>query len=258
MRKSIDANYSTLAYNKYSIDATGVNTGWGIDKLYTAGEHECSTAEEARATGNVSGSLNIYDNYDAYLNDFKSYLSGRTEYLKKQFDATDYEEVLTDIEDQMGSYVYNLAKKKEASIYKTCHNEGKLEYLNDGELSNGYLALTNADTTDGWGSENGDPVYATIDLGAYYKAETIDQIVVQYKDGAENDTVLNKAYQIQYSIDGKKFRDIAGTDAAVLDENNRTIDDVSANTGIVRYVRLYFPKQAGYGMQIREFAVLDM
>lgn len=257
LRKSIDANYSTLAYNKYSIDATGVNTGWGIDKLYTAGEHECSTAEEARATGNVSGSLNIYDNYDTYLNDFKSYLSGRTEYLKKQFDATDYEEVLTDIEDQMGSYVYNLAKKKEASIYKTCHNEGKLEYLNDGELSNGYLALTNADTTDGWGSENGDPVYATIDLGVYYKAETIDQIVVQYKDGAENDTVLNKAYQIQYSIDGKKFSDIAGTDAAVLDENNRTIDDVSANTGIVRYVRLYFPKQAGYGMQIREFAVLD-
>lgn len=257
LRKSIDANYSTLAYNKFSIDDTGVNTGWGVDKLYTAGHHECSTADEARATGNVSGSLNIYDNYDAYLNDFKSYMTGRIQYLKKQFDATDYDEVLTDIEDQIGSNVYNLAKKKKTIIYKNCHNEGKVEYLNDGEITNGYLALTNADTTGAWGAENGEPVYATIDLGKYYKAETINQIVVQYKDGAENDTVLNKAYKIQYSIDGKTFRDVAGADKAALDANNRTIDDVSSVTGTVRYIRLYFPKQAGYGMQIREFAVLD-
>ena len=257
LRKSIDANYSDLAYNQYSIDKTGVNTGWGIDKLYTAGEHECATADEARATGNVSGSLNIYDNYDGYLNDFKSYMTGRIKYLKKQFDATDYDEVLTDIEDQMGSYAYNLAKKKKATIYKNCHNEGKLEFLNDGQLMNGCLALTNAETTGAWGDENGEPVYATIDLGKYYQADTIDKIVVQYKDGMENDTVLNRAYSIQYSIDGKNFRDVAGTDKAALDNNNRTIDDVSNVTGVVRYVRLYFQKQAGYGMQIREFAVLD-
>ena len=257
LRKSIDANYSTLAYNKFSIDDTGVNTGWGVDKLYTAGHHECSTADEARATCNVSGSLNIYDNYDGYLNDFKSYMAGRIQYLKKQFDATDYEEVLTNIEDQMGSYAYNLAKKKKATIYKNCHNEGKVEYLNDGQITNGYLALTNADTTTAWGTENGEPVYATIDLGKYYKAETINKIVVQYKDGAENDTVLNKAYKIQYSIDGKIFRDVAGTDKATFDADNRTIDDVSSITGTVRYIRLYFPKQAGYGMHIRELAVLD-
>lgn len=257
LRKSIDANYSDLAYNQYSIDKTGVNTGWGIDKLYTAGEHECATADEARATGNVSGSLNIYDNYDGYLNDFKSYMTGRIQYLKKQFDATDYDEVLTEIEDQMGSYAYNLAKKKKATIYKNCHNEGKLEYLNDGQLTTGYLALTNAETSSAWGNENGEPVYATIDLGNYYQADTIDKVVVQYKDGQDNDTVLNRAYSIQYSIDGKNFRDVAGTDKAVLDSNNRTIDDVNTVTGTVRYVRLYFPKQAGYGMQIREFAVLD-
>lgn len=257
LRKSIDANYSDLAYNQYSIDKTGVNTGWGIDKLYTAGEHECATADEARATGNVSGSLNIYDSYDGYLNDFKSYMAGRIKYLKKQFDATDYDEVLTEIEDQMGSYAYNLAKKKKATIYKNCHNEGKLEYLNDGQLTTGYLALTNAETSSAWGNENGEPVYATIDLGNYYQADTIDKVVVQYKDGQDNDTVLNRAYSIQYSIDGKNFRDVAGTDKAVLDSNNRTIDDVNTVTGTVRYVRLYFPKQAGYGMQIREFAVLD-
>lgn len=257
LRKSIDANYSDLAYNQFSVDAKGVNTGWGIDKLYTAGHHECATADEARATGNVSGSLKIYNNYDGYLNDFKSYMTGRIKYLKKQFDATDYEEVLTDIGDQMGSYAYNLAKKKKAVIYKNCHNEGKIEYLNDGELTNGYLALTNAETSSAWGNENGEPVYATIDLGKYYKAESIDKVVVQYKDGQENDTVLNKAYRIQYSIDGKNFRDVASADKAVLDADNRTIDDVSGVSGTVRYVRLYFPKQAGYGMQIREFAVLD-
>ena len=257
LRKSIDANYSDLAYNQFSVDAKGVNTGWGIDKLYTAGHHECATADEARATGNVSGSLKIYNNYDGYLNDFKSYMTGRIKYLKKQFDATDYEEVLTDIGDQMGSYAYNLAKKKKAVIYKNYHNEGKIEYLNDGELTNGYLALTNAETSSAWGNENGEPVYATIDLGKYYKAESIDKVVVQYKDGQENDTVLNKAYRIQYSIDGKNFRDVASADKAVLDADNRTIDDVSGVSGTVRYVRLYFPKQAGYGMQIREFAVLD-
>lgn len=257
LRKSIDANYSNLAFNKYSIDKTGVNTGWGIDKLYTAGEHECATADEARATGNVSGSLKIYDNYDGYLNDFKTYMSGRIKYLKRQFDATDYEEVFTDIEDQMGSYAYNLAKKKKTTIYKNCNNEGKLEFLNDGQLTNGYLALTNAETSSAWGNENGDPVYATIDLEKYYKADTIDKIVVQYKDGQDNDTVLNKAYRIQYSIDGKNFRDVASMERAVLDADNRTIDDVSSVMGIVRYVRLYFPKQAAYGMQIREFAVLD-
>ena len=66
-----------------------------------------------------------------------------------------------------------------------------MEFLNDGQLTNGYLALTNAETSSAWGNENGDPVYATIDLEKYYKADTIDKIVVQYKDGQDNDTVLN-------------------------------------------------------------------
>ena len=40
---------------------------------------------------------------------------------------------------------------------------------------------------------------------------------------------------------------VASADKAVLDADNRTIDDVSGVSGTVRYVRLYFPKQAGYG-----------
>lgn len=257
LRRSIDANYSNLAYNQFSIDAIGVNTGWGVDKIYTAGHHECATADEARATGNVSGSLNIYDNYDAYLNEFKSYMTGRIKYLKKQLDATDYEEVLTTVEDQMDSYAYNLARKKKATIYKNCHNEGKIEYLNDGSITTGHLPLTNSDVTNNFGSENGDSIYATIDLGNYYDASTIEQIVVQYKDGVANDTPIGKAYKVQYSIDGNSFTDVVSVDSATLDDNNRTIDDVSNQTGVVRYVRLYYPKQAQYGMHIREFAVLD-
>lgn len=256
IKKSAEANYSPKAYNVYELNGNGTTNGWAINKLYTAGGGAYATEEEARASGSVSGSLVIHNTWQEYVNDFKSYMTGRIKYLKTQFDATDYDEELTDIADQMGSYVYNLAKNKKSTLYKNCHQEGRQEYLNDGQLMNGVCPLTNADVINSWGTEN-KPVYATIDLGKYYNAQTIDKVVVQYKDGADNDTVLNRPYSIQYSTDGKNFREVASTEKAVLDANNRTIDDVSSVEGTVRFVRLYFPKQAGYGMQIREFAVLD-
>ena len=80
----------------------------------------------------------------------------------------------------------------------------------------------------------------------------------QYDNSNTNDTVQGTEYKIQYSIDGKNFRDVAVTETATLDENNRTVDDVSSVEGTVRYVRLYVPKTNDvYGIHLREFAVLD-
>ena len=75
----------------------------------------CIVAPKRLATTKINSIITI----ETVTNDFKSYMTGRIKYLKKQFDATDYEEVLTDIGDQMGSYAYNLAKKKKAVIYKS-------------------------------------------------------------------------------------------------------------------------------------------
>lgn len=262
---SIDANYS-VAYNVHNgntgiTPVTGYGTGWEIDKVYDAGNHAYTPGEFV--SGNVHGSEIVYDNHAEYVEDFREWMEGRNEYLMKQFGAADKDAVYTEYEDMIADRFYNLALNKETTLYNSC-NEGSQICLNDGLLTanqnaNGssYCALSNA--TSGWGTENA-PAYFTIDLGQVYDAADIDEIFVQYK-GADQAicTVQGRLYQILYSVDGSEnsFYEVASVENATLDENNRTIDKVSTATGFVRYVRVYYPQQAAYGMQIVEAAVLD-
>lgn len=268
LNKSATANYSDLAYNIFSIInnneanngyADGTNTGWKIDGIYTAGHHVYfqSDFDNNVGIGNVAGSHVIHNTWKEYVDDFKTYLTGRILYMTKQLGADDPTLNTTDVGEMMDNRFYNLAKKKKATVYKNVHQEGKLEYLNDGLIDTGKCPITNADSVSAWGT-TGQPIYATIDLGGYYKSNTIDKIVVQYDNSNTNDTVQGTEYKIQYSIDGKNFRDVTVTETATLDENNRTVDDVSSVEGTVRYVRLYVPKiNDVYGIHLREFAVLD-
>lgn len=247
---SIDANYS-VAYNEYSVaDATtGYGDGWKVNLMYN------NTGEAGTSIGGVTGSTILYDDYQNYVDDYKAWLEGRNRYLMKQLGAADKDAVYAEYEDMIADRYYNLALNKDTTLYVCCR-EGAQEYLNNGLLSDGYCAIINANTTSGWGSTNA-PVYFTIDLGEMYEASAIDEIFIQYKDGADNDTVLNRAYTIQFSMDGTEFYDVKTVDKASLDSNNRTIDDIYLTSGYVRYVRVYYPRQANYGMQIREVAVLD-
>lgn len=259
IKASVKTNYENAYNYKRADNDEGRNVGWGYTWLYgTAGSGDNATGTFGAGAFGSYGSPIVYDNYEAYINEYKSWLQNRNEWLMKEFNVSDKDAEIAadDYEKLIANRFYNLALNKETTLYKNTNAEGKQEYLNDGLLNNGYCALTNADTINGWGTENAE-TYATVDLGAVYKASGIDKIFIQYKDGAGNDTVLDKPYKIQYSVNGEDFYDAVSVESAKLDENNRTIDNVSDVEGNVRYVRVYYPKQAGYGMQIRELAVID-
>lgn len=150
---------------------------------------------------------------------------------------------------------YNVALKKSVTAYPGI-GEGNISYINDGALTAGgnHAALGK----QGWGYSG--ECYAIIDLGDTYDASTIDQILVQYKDQAENDTVMGRTYEVLYSTNGIDFRSVykSGTvTAADMDENNCIVTDVSGQTGAVRYVKIYYPQSANYGIQVCEMAVLS-
>lgn len=129
--------------------------------------------------------------------------------------------------------------------------------ITDGSLTTSHCALSGA--ADGWGANS--PTYVIIDLGDYYDASTIDEIVIAYKNSDTNVTPINKNYSIKYSVDGTNFDTIAASreNLAALDDETAyaTIDHVSSVEGAVRYVKVDYEKAAGYGIQLKEVAVLD-
>ena len=149
----------------------------------------------------------------------------------------------------------NLALSKTTSLFPECA-EGAQANLNDGKLKadvtgDAHCALSKK----GWGYTG--ESYAVIDLGDYYDASTIEQVLVQYKDAAANDTCITRGYEIQFSSDNATWNTVASAGEDVtFDEDNCTVNDIST-TGAVRYVRAYYPKTADYGIQITEIAVLD-
>ncbi len=258
IRASAITNYENAYNYKRAETDEERNVGWGYTWLYgTAGSGNGATETLVPGAYGSYGSVTVHEDYDTYITEYKSWLKARNEYLLKEFKISDPEEVIEadDYEKLIANKFYNLALDKTTTLYKNCHQEGKQEYLNDGLLTSGTCPLTNADAVDNWGTENSE-AYATIDLGTVYKASSIDQIFIEYKDGAANDTVLNKPYKILYSIDGNEFYEAVSVESAVLDADNRTIDQVSTVEGNVRYVRVYYPQQAQYGMQIKEVAVI--
>ncbi len=149
---------------------------------------------------------------------------------------------------------YNAALKKQVTVYPGVE-EGDAKYITDGALTAGgnHCALSS-----GWGYTK--ESYAIIDLGDTYDASTIDLIAVQYKDTAENDTVLGRKYSIEYSANGVDYTTVYESDtvkAEDFDADNCVYANMIGKTGAVRYVKVYYPQTANFGIQISEIAVLS-
>ena len=129
--------------------------------------------------------------------------------------------------------------------------EGNVANLTNGNFS-GHCALSS-----GWGYSG--EAYAILDLGNIYKSESLDEIVCAYKDYADNDTVVGRTYNIQYSEDLVNWDTVytSGTIAAAdLEDSKATVNDVSNITGRVRYIKIDYPTLPTYGIQLTEIAVL--
>lgn len=157
--------------------------------------------------------------------------------------------------EMIASNKYNVALKKQVTVYPGIA-EGNISNINDGvfAFNEKHAALGKT----GWNYTG--ECYAVIDLGNTYDSSTIDQILVQYKDRAENDTVIGRTYEILYSTNGLDFTSVyksGNVTTEDMDEQNCVTADVSGQTGAVRYVKIYYPKSAGFGIQVCEMAVLS-
>lgn len=157
-------------------------------------------------------------------------------------------------EEMVSSVKYNVALNKNFNVYPGVA-EGEESCITDGKLTAGG---THCALSTGWGYT--DESYVIVDLGDKYDASTIDRILVQYKDQNDNDTVIGRTYNIQYSADGENYKTIYESgiiSADDMDSDNCISTDVSGNTGAVRYVKVCYPTTATYGIQICEVAVLS-
>lgn len=157
-------------------------------------------------------------------------------------------------QEMVSSTKYNVALNKSFEISPGVA-EGDENCVTDGKLTTGG---THCSISSGWGYSG--ESYITIDLGAKYDASTIDEVLVQYKDNNDNDTVVGRTYNIQYSEDGENFKTIYTSKTITandLDSDNCVAADVSGNTGAVRYVKVCYPTTPTYGIQICEVAILS-
>lgn len=144
----------------------------------------------------------------------------------------------------------NMVLNSSATVYPGVA-EGNKVNLTNGNFS-GACAMSS-----GW-SYSGE-AYAILDLGNIYKSESLDEIVCAYKDYADNDTVVGRTYNIQYSDDLVNWDTVytSGTMAAAdLEDSKATVNDVSSYTGRVRYIKIDYPTVPTYGIQLTEIAVL--
>ena len=141
-------------------------------------------------------------------------------------------------QEMVSSTKYNVALNKSFEISPGVA-EGDENCVTDRKLTTGG---THCAISSGWGYSG--ESYITIDLGAKYDASTIDEVLVQYKDNNDNDTVVGRTYNIQYSEDGENFKTIYTSKTITandLDSDNCVAADVSGNTGaedMLRYVTL--------------------
>ncbi len=154
------------------------------------------------------------------------------------------------VDSMVASGFYNLALGKTATANPS-RQEGSEAAITDGDLAGDHAATT----------FNTAGTFYQIDLGDNYDATKIEQILIKYKENNDGDIPV-KGYEIQYSTNGLDFRTVKTVDGTVVKdacENNELIEieDVSTATGAVRYLRLYYPDAYGYGIQVREIAVLD-
>nr|MCR5836587.1 discoidin domain-containing protein [Lachnospiraceae bacterium] len=160
------------------------------------------------------------------------------------------------ITDDIADATKNIALGK-SILYSHMQSDGAgttADKVTDGSLTTAHFVIN--DANGNWGGAGGQS-FVTIDLGDYYDASSIDEIFIAYKDAADNDTVLNHSYYIQYSQDGSDFNTVvAEKTVTAFNDNNSTTDDVTGNTGTIRFVKIVYPTTAAYGMQLREVAVI--
>ncbi len=110
----------------------------------------------------------------------------------------------------------------------------------------------------------------TVDLGKYYTVDSIDKVVFMYNEtNAETWPSKSGGYTISYSQDGMIFYDIKTVTGLTADNwessgswsmldaqdvSDATVDDISC----VRYVKVTYPDSYTWGVQLREFAVLNV
>ena len=144
----------------------------------------------------------------------------------------------------------NMVLNSSATVYPGVA-EGDKANLTNGNFT-GHCALSS-----GWGYSG--EAYAIVDLGKLYKSESLDEIVCAYKDYADNDTVVGRTYNIQYSEDMVGWDRVyaSGTvEATDLEDSKATVNDVTNVVGRVRYIKIDYPSLPTYGIQLTEIAVL--
>lgn len=259
--KSADANY-TKAYDddnekdKTNTDAEsdpGYGSGWG---------YQTTDSNSGRGNlGGVHGKTAAYDSYQPYADEFSTWMQARNTYLMKQFRVSDPDEVLEedDYVNLVKNKYYNLALNKKATpMHYHPDGDGTTpDKITDGIFEK-HCAVNDAE--DNWNNVVGSEAYVDIDLEKYYDVSTIEKILVSYSATGEAVTPVNKEYSILYSTDGIVYEPLITREPKAVDVDangvRATIDDVKAAKGVVRYVRIYYPKAPGYGAQITEVAVI--
>ena len=148
---------------------------------------------------------------------------------------------------------YNVALGKTVTVYpnKQKGEGGSEKDLTDGLFTGNHIAT--AFNTKNTAYE--------LDLGDTYDASTLDRIVVKYKENNPGDAPF-KGYEIQYSINGIDYttvKTVSGSDVQSACENNDCIDEqnMTGQTGAVRFIKFVYPDAYTWGVQVREIAVLS-
>ena len=165
-------------------------------------------------------------------------------------------EVKADTVDDINT-ARNIALGKDVTCYasKPDGDGTTADKVTDGSLTTPHFAIVDNKNNE-WHQGGGS--FVTIDLGYYYDASSIDEIFISYKDDGPGVSPVNKSYSISYSLNGTVFDTVAvdNREVSEVGEHNETVDDVSSVEGEVRYVRVSYPETGGYGIQLKEIAVL--
>ena len=160
------------------------------------------------------------------------------------------------IADDVANANYNIALNKLASSNYVFGNEGNLSLLTDGKTNTGRV-YPNAKANGSY----------TIDLDDYYTVASIDKIAFYYNEtNAETYPSKTDGLILSYSQNGEDFYDVKQVTGIVIPDNDHRwqeidVTDVTAqdvpNIDGVRYVKVTYPQSYTWGVQLREFAVIN-
>lgn len=153
---------------------------------------------------------------------------------------------------------YNFSLNKTASVSKLTTTDGGTDL---GIVTSGAFAVTNGKTDIieiGRGIK--EPAWVQVDLGKAYNTDYIDRVAVQYKTAS---TSPKTKYQIQYSLNGIDYVDVASVEGKTGGANYIYLDKITLtaqqkeSAPYARFVRIYSTTDtSAYGLQVKGMAVL--